>query len=321
MRPSRRCLLRLCAATGLTLCFISPARPAMGAAGRAQIFVEPGAHLTPILHFIESAHRTLDVGVYLLTDRSVIDAFEQAQQSGVRVRVLLEEYPYRTERYARSAYGTLHQAGISVRWANESAFRYTHEKAMVADGREAAILTDNLTYSGITRNREFGIIDNDLADARAVDAIFQADWNRRAIAVHDSRLVVSPLNSRSRLRSLIDSARHTLDLYEEEVADDDIQYRLEAAARRGVRVRLLVSSGSSGVDALRGSGISVRLLTHPYIHAKAMIVDGRTVFVGSENLSTISLDRNREMGIVLSDSSVVATLQHTFATDWSGANP
>jgi cardiolipin synthase len=38
--------------------------------------------------------------------------------------------------------------------------------------------------------------------------------------------------------------------------------------------------------------------------------------VGSENISTQSLDANRELGIIVSDQGVLNTLQQTFQQDW-----
>jgi hypothetical protein len=38
--------------------------------------------------------------------------------------------------------------------------------------------------------------------------------------------------------------------------------------------------------------------------------------VGSENISTQSLDQNRELGMLVSDSGVLNTLQQAFQQDW-----
>jgi phosphatidylserine/phosphatidylglycerophosphate/cardiolipin synthase-like enzyme len=62
----------------------------------------------------------------------------------------------------------------------------------------------------------------------------------------------------------------------------------------------------------------VRELGIPYIHAKAIVVDGARAYVGSENLSTQSLDRNREVGI-LENGSIASTIQRVFEGDWKQA--
>jgi phosphatidylserine/phosphatidylglycerophosphate/cardiolipin synthase-like enzyme len=65
----------------------------------------------------------------------------------------------------------------------------------------------------------------------------------------------------------------------------------------------------------------VRELTTPYIHAKVMVVDDRVAFVGSENLSAASLDHNRELGVLISGTSIRRIL-HAFSADWQrGARP
>ena len=54
---------------------------------------------------------------------------------------------------------------------------------------------------------------------------------------------------------------------------------------------------------------------------KIIVVDGKQAFVGSENISTYSLDKNRELGILVSDNTVISTLQQTFQQDWGVSQP
>jgi phosphatidylserine/phosphatidylglycerophosphate/cardiolipin synthase-like enzyme len=309
-----RFVLRLACLVGLLACVtLQPAR----AAAPVSFFVEPGAGLRPVLQLIRSARHSIRLEIYLLTERSVINALGAARSRGVQVRVLLEEHPYGgSASSAQSAYTNLRAAGVSVRWANESAFTYTHEKAMVVDGQTAGIFTLNLSYSGIQSNREFGAIDRQPADARTLAAIFDADWNRKRPSLTYGDLVISPYNSRSRLDGLINSAKHTLDLYQEEVDDANVEGRLIAAHKRGVRVRLITSDASSGVDTLRAGGIAVAIMSHPYVHAKAIVADGTRVFIGSENISATSLDRNREAGIIRNDRALASIVEGAFAADW-----
>ena len=55
------------------------------------------------------------------------------------------------------------------------------------------------------------------------------------------------------------------------------------------------------------------------MHAKDIIVDHREAFIGSENISTQSLNSNREVGILLADQSAISRLKETFARDWGAA--
>jgi phosphatidylserine/phosphatidylglycerophosphate/cardiolipin synthase-like enzyme len=54
-----------------------------------------------------------------------------------------------------------------------------------------------------------------------------------------------------------------------------------------------------------------------YMHGKQVIVDGLQAFVGSENLTNTSLIQNRELGILFTDSRMIARLQSIFTSDFT----
>ncbi|RLF33482.1 MAG: hypothetical protein DRN08_05460, partial [Thermoplasmata archaeon] len=56
-----------------------------------------------------------------------------------------------------------------------------------------------------------------------------------------------------------------------------------------------------------------------FVHAKVFLVDGVRGFVGSENISTNSLDNNRELGIIFEDDDSVERLAAQFEADWAVA--
>ena len=88
-------------------------------------------------------------------------------------------------------------------------------------------------------------------------------------------------------------------VYNEELSDPTTVDALASAAGRGVRVEVVMTYEASWVpnfDALTAAGAEVHVLygEHPvYVHAKMIWVDGQRVFLGSQNLSTASLDRNQ----------------------------
>lgn len=306
------------------------ATAAAGGATGLQVFVEPAAGESPVLHAIESAQRSVWVEVYLLTDGNVIHALEDAAARGVQVRVLLELNPYGAGTVSpQETLQELQAAGVQAEGA-DSAYHYTHEKAIIVDGATLLILTANLTKSALggssyADNREYGIIDANTADVQEATSIFQADWQRATPTLADPNLVVSPVNARARLQAFIAGARATLLVEDEEMVDQQSENALIAAAGRGVSVELVLPkpSGSSGADPdvtrLLQGGVRVRYISNVYMHAKMMVADGRLAFVGSENFSATSLDENRELGILIADPTVVATLTQTFQQDWSSA--
>jgi hypothetical protein len=197
-------------------------------------------------------------------------------------------------------------------------FTYTHAKYLVADGSRAWIGTPNWTAAAFKSNREFAVVDSDPGVVAEAEAVFSADWAHRTFTGNAADLVLSPSNSRATITALISGARHTLDVYAEEVNDAAQEDALIAAARRGVKVRM-VCTGDGDMSRLRAGGVQVVVDKALYIHAKAIVADGATVFIGSENISSTSLDKNREMGLILTDRAVVAVVEQAFASDSGGA--
>jgi phosphatidylserine/phosphatidylglycerophosphate/cardiolipin synthase-like enzyme len=304
-------------------------RVALGAGVRnVGLIVEPDDGVRVITRPIRNATRSIWLTMYLLTDRTIIHDLEYAHASGVQVRVILEPHPYGMQSDPnRSAYNNLMAADIPVHWASPR-FELTHEKCMIVDGATAYIMTTNFTRSAFKTNREFDVVDHDARDVAALRALFSADWNDRPYAPRDPNLPVSPTDARPLLTALMGSARHTLDVYAEELQDRGMERALAAAARRGVRVRVILPAPSGqdhdapGIALITTAGAQVHRLSQSYlyVHAKVIVVDGRRAFVGSENLSTASLDHNREVGVIVADPGAIQALESTFDGDWARAS-
>ncbi len=295
-----------------------------------QIFIEPDAGEHNVTNAIAGAKKSVWLEMYLLTDRNVIRALEEAAHRGVDVRVMLEAHPYGSgSSSAAETLDRLKAAGIQVETTNPS-FALTHEKGMLVDAHTVFIMTANFTLSALggtskIRNREYGIVDNNPQDVQAVLGIFNGDWNRTAAHFDDPNLVVSPINSRNAFLSLINRAHSVLVIEAEEMNDMSIEQALGNAVQRGVRVQVILpalgassgDSNSQGIQTLRQENVQMREDAHLYMHAKMIVVDGQRAFVGSENISAASLDQNRELGIIISDTTVLSTLQQTFQRDWA----
>lgn len=70
---------------------------------------------------------------------------------------------------------------------------------------------------------------------------------------------------------------------------------------------------------LSAHGIEGRRMLAPKVHVKSILVDGKLAYAGSENLSQTSLDKNREVGLVVTEAKNVAKMRATFETDWATA--
>jgi phosphatidylserine/phosphatidylglycerophosphate/cardiolipin synthase-like enzyme len=103
--------------------------------------------------------------------------------------------------------------------------------------------------------------------------------------------------------------------------DREIIDALKRAAGRGVNVRLVMSAqtieGSAERLELAAAGVQPRIVDNPYIHAKMVLADGDQAFIGSQNFTSTSLDQNREVGVILTDSTNLHRLQRVFDDDFA----
>jgi phosphatidylserine/phosphatidylglycerophosphate/cardiolipin synthase-like enzyme len=270
---------------------------------------------------IDGARTSIDVTMYELEDGVAEQALVAAARRAVAVRVLLN----RGGGMNASAFARLRAGGVQVRWSPPY-FALTHQKTITVDHRRSLVMTMNLIARYYADTRDFVVSDGRRADVKAIEAVFDADWAGRAIipSPGSGDLLWSP-GAQHVLIVTIDRARASLDVENEELAYEPIVAALCRAAERGVRVRLVMTyqSESSGPLATLGHcGASVRVdhgETPIYIHAKEIIADGTSAYVGSQNFSYDSLTRNRELGLVIADRPLIDSLEATFARDYQDA--
>ncbi len=299
---------------------------AQQSAPRLSLITEPDAGPGLLYALLRSAQHNLDLVIYELEDSKACAVLAADAQRGVHVRVLLDKRF--VGRYNEPAFNYLKDHGVAVRWA-PSRFDLTHEKALVIDKRLAAIMTLNLTARYYASTRDFVLLDRRRTDVAAVEATFASDWSGGSGAsAPSSGLVWSPGAEQALVR-LIGSARHTLLVENEEMSDSVVIAALEAAARRGVHVVVVMTRDSywaHAFDTLARAGVTVRTYAYSaplYIHAKVIVVDPtsshRRVFVGSQNFSVASLLYNRELGIITSQRTIVARITAVVRRDAAGA--
>lgn len=297
-----------------------------------QLVSEPDQGLTTIYNLIASAKKSIDMTMYELTDITVTSALAKAQAAGVQVRVILDQNDEKTSN--TPAYNHLMENKVAVHWANP-AFAVTHQKTITVDQATSAIMTLNLTPNDYASTRDFAIITNNAADVAAIETTFAADFKNAAITPPTGEnLVWSPTNSRTALQGLLSGATKSLLISQEEFADSQIQSVLEAALKRRVTVTLVQENQgnkyNSVLTALKQAGAAIAVYTSTaknayYIHAKTILADYGTpqakLFLGSENFSTDSLDKNRELGLIFSDTACMTGVSNALMADFKNGTP
>lgn len=317
------------------------------------------------LAMIGAARATIDIAEFYVSNapgsrlEPVIQALEAAAARGVRVRVLVERsfvkvYPETLDRLAR--------AGAAIRHFDlkRATGGILHAKYFVVDGREAFCGSQNLDWRALEHIQELGARVGDPAIVGGLAAIFAHDWafaggepDPGVAAPRASgalTLVASPRDRLPpgvqwdllRLVGLIDGAQHAIRIQALSYRADangamwtEIEVPLLRAARRGVRVELLLADWSKrdktigGLQRLaRVPGIEIRLATIPawsggfvpfarVIHSKLLVVDGRAGWLGTSNFERDYFYSSRNVGIVIEDRALAARLDAFFESGWT----
>ena len=123
------------------------------------------------------------------------------------------------------------------------------------------------------------------------------------------------------ITEIIDAARESLDIVNPYVADPPAVRRIVQAARRGVKVRLLVPAKANNPvlalaqrhhhRALLDAGVEI--WEHPaMVHSKAFVRDGIEVLVGTCNLEAWSLRRSYEINMRTRSTDLAQQFEERF---------
>jgi len=336
-------------------------------------FVLPDAPDPPVAT-LRAADRRILLAGYTFGSERVADALVDADRRGVDVRVLVEGGPVggMTARQARLL-DRLAAAGVEVRAVGGERARveFHHPKYAVVDGR-ALVLTENWKPAGTggRDSRGWGVRVDSEAFAAELAAVFDHDagwhdavpWERfragrsfaseptangsfagdrdpERLRAESVRLLTAPGNAGDALAAELDGATRRVAVLQPTLGGPDqrLVRAAVAAARRGVEVRILLSSAWYAVDDNRKLAerlnaradredlpLTVRLARggdrFGKVHAKGLLVDD-TVVVGSVNWNDNSLSDNREVAVAL-DGPPAGYFADAFAADWRrGATP
>jgi cardiolipin synthase len=305
---------------------VQAAGPVSGGSGALRVLAEPQAGVSELYRLINGAKSSVDLTMYELKDQTAESDLAADAKRGVDVRVILDSHLEKSSNTATYDYLSAHR--VHVTWA-PSGTTY-HQKTLTVDGKTSVIMTLNMVSEDYAGTRDFAVIDTSKADITAIVATFNADFAHKKITPPDGAdLVWSPTNSQAAILAVINSAKHTLAVENEEMGDTVITKALEADAKRGVDVKITMTANSEWNSAFRAlvkAGAHVRTYKDSssvlYIHAKAVVADaglaGEQMFVGSENFSTASLRRNRELGIRTTNKPVISAVAAVLAADYAG---
>lgn len=296
--------------------------------GTLTLITEPQAGIGPWLNAMNHARSVIDVNEYLLTDYQFLSALRSAAARGVQVDVIVDGHPYDDASAPSVAVAGLAGSGVHLKMAParfEGQYAFDHAKYLIVDPGQpdqvALFGSPNATQSAFDgANAEDAFVTSNPSTIAALVTVFHADWSGTAAgATPRSALVLSP-GSGSTIAGLLGQTGPVA-VMAEELGDAPSCY--QALLAHGSAARVLIPADPSWeatgyANELVRSGVQVRTLASPYVHAK-LIVTPHVTFVGSENFSVVSFDDNREVGMVTSNPTVRAQALAWFDALWNEA--
>ena len=274
-----------------------------------KLIVQPDAGVAPIVNAINQATRTIDVLIFRLDRVEIARALEAAVARGVHVRALTAHANRGGTKNLRKLEMQLLAAGVTVSRTADDLVRY-HGKMMILDSRIVHIYGFNFTGLDMQKSRSFGIVTKNRKLVKEAAKLFEADFERQPSRAGYERLIVSPVNARERLAAFIKGARRRLLIYDPQVSDDAMLRLLTQKMADGVEVRIIGKVESKW-----------RMKSEKYpgrrLHIRAIIRDGRRAFLGSQSLRRLELEKRREIGLIITDGSVIREMTSIFETDWA----
>ena len=236
--------------------------------------------------------------------------------------MLIENEPYKASGENDPVTERLKNAGILIHH-NLSHVSFTHQKTIIIDQKRAMILTGNFTYSGFYRQRNFIVTTDDPAIVNDLNTLFNADWNHTPYSLsNNTSFVISPENSWPALHAFIQNTQHQLDIYALELTDKRVIHDL---LNQKANIRIIISRSTKIMNKkqLCQHHIAIHRLKKLDQHSKALLrdygLDSALAYVGSANLSYYSLSKNREVGMLFSDTVALKKLNATFEKDWKNS--
>ena len=233
---------------------------------------------------------------------------------------------------------------------------YEHGKIAIADSSVGLISTGNFDPTSLCDvaedpsqcNRDYSVITTDSDIITSFENIIGDDLKGETYNVADDitpaaapKVTVSPISLQP-IENFVASAKHTLQIQNQYLEDADWNRAIETSAKSGVQVQVNVESfcnfgtptagdvkeDTSIFTGFDSAGVTSRIFNknvqidnhQGYLHAKTMVADGTSAWVGSVNGSTTALQNNREFGLFLADQASISKLAGIMTGDFDSPN-
>jgi phosphatidylserine/phosphatidylglycerophosphate/cardiolipin synthase-like enzyme len=250
-----------------------------------------------VIEVIRGASREITLSLFRCNDDEILAELTAATARGVAVNVLVTSRSKGGKKRREKLWNALEQTGAKVSAYSDAVVKY-HAKYLVADDGPAVVASLNFTKKCFRKTCDAIVVTHDPEVVASLRCLMAADRDGRPLPAGLSpRLIIGPGPARRQFTSLIEQARTSIRLIDAKLADPDLVALLKQRRADGIAVDIY---SAKRLGALKS-------------HGKIMIVDDRTVVVGSLALAALSLDFRREVAITVDEPAAVAQVLELFA--------
>jgi cardiolipin synthase A/B len=328
---------------------------------QVQVLLNGDRIFPAMLADIRRARRTITFETYIYWSDSIGREFAQAlserAQAGVKVHVLLDWVG--SSKMDEEALKRMQESGVQVErfhkpewWRPWRLNNRTHRKVLVVDGEVgftggvgiADQWRGDAQDAGHWRDTHFRAEGPVVAQMQAV---FNDNWLKATGRVLDGEAYFPKLAARGAQPAqmfsssptggsesmhlmylmVITAARHSIELSSSYFVPDELAVRaLVAAAKRGVRVRIIVPGTTIDSETVRkasralwgpllAAGVEIWEYQPTMFHCKVLVADGLLVSVGSTNFDNRSFSLNDEANLNVLDAAFAQQQTAVFEAD------
>jgi cardiolipin synthase len=278
-----------------------------------KLLIQPEGGIDPLLEPLRQAKKSIQILIFRIDRSEVEKALVEAAARGVAVQALIAYTNRGGDKNLRRFEMRLLERGITVTRTSDDLVRY-HGKMFIVDAKELYLLAFNFTHLDISMSRSFALITSKPSLVKEAVKLFEADVKRVPYVAGEKDFVVSPSNAREQLEKFIKGAKRQLLMYEMKISDHEFVKMLTDKVSEGVDVRII------GTTQAKGSLLPIRKLP-TRLHARAIMRDGESAFLGSQSLRKLEMEARREIGIIVHDAKIVKQMIDVFDKDWKEAEP
>ncbi len=275
--------------------------------------------LTQIVELIENAKEEIFLEIYMLTEKRISEALIKMHKKGINVQVILEKSPYKAFNINNKSFESLSKAWINIVWSNKNNYSLNHSKVLLIDDI-SIISTGNFTYSTFTKNRDFFIITSDKNINTKLKENFYYDYKWEKINIYDNNLIFSPNDSRIQFEKLFNEANNNIKMYFQYLLDDILVEKLiKLKNDKNIEITIILPETAKediNTKKIEKNWIKTAFMKKITMHAKAILIDDKYLFIWSINFSQYSIDKNREVWILIKNSEIITDFLKIFSKDF-----